>query len=85
MNPSAAIVSTAAILAVACVAVLAALALAWHGATWTPVPGHPAPAYATCTEEDGSTPGQRFPCLWDATRQGNGRGESFVIRDGLAR
>lgn len=47
-----------------------------HPAT---VAGSPLPAYTTCTEEDGSTPGQPFPCLWDATSQGNGYGQSYVL------
>lgn len=48
----------------------------WQGQA---VAGHPAPAYASCSEEDGSAPGQAFPCLWDATTQGNGAGESYVL------
>lgn len=44
-----------------------------------PVAGTPAPAYAACTEEDGSAPGQAFPCAWDATTRGNGQGESYVL------
>lgn len=43
------------------------------------VAGHPAPAYAACTQEDGSSPGQAFPCMWDASTQGNGQGTSFVL------
>jgi len=37
---------------------------------------HPLPL---CEHEDGS--GQST-CMWDATRQGNGRGLSYIIRDG---
>lgn len=32
-----------------------------------------------CTIEDGSLPGQIFPCLWDAQASGNGLGYSFVL------
>jgi len=32
-----------------------------------------------CTEEDGSTPGQAFPCLWEAPTQGNKQGTSYVL------
>lgn len=32
-----------------------------------------------CTSEDGSAPGQEFPCLWDAQAQGNGQGTSYVL------
>jgi hypothetical protein len=34
---------------------------------------------AVCMAEDGSTPGQTFPCRWDAHYQGNGRGDSFTL------
>jgi hypothetical protein len=34
---------------------------------------------AVCMAEDGSTPGQSFPCRWDARYQGNGLGESFTL------
>ena len=34
-----------------------------------------------CTQEDGSDPGQIFPCRWDASVQGNGIGKSFVMTD----
>lgn len=37
------------------------------------------PLYAACQEEDGSTPGQVFPCLWDAQKAGNGQGQSFIL------
>lgn len=43
------------------------------------VAGHAAPAYAVCQSEDGSTPGQAFPCMWNAAEQGNGRGVSYVL------
>jgi hypothetical protein len=32
-----------------------------------------------CTTEDGSAPGQTFPCYWDAHTVGNGQGMSFVM------
>lgn len=64
--------------AAAILAVGAACALATGCAAYTPV-ATPAPTMAACQEEDGSTPGQAFPCLWDAAHQGNGRGESFVL------
>jgi hypothetical protein len=32
-----------------------------------------------CTEEDGSAPGQAFPCRWDADVQGNGKGQTYLI------
>ena len=34
-----------------------------------------------CTQEDGSDPGQIFPCHWDASLMGNGTGDSFVMTD----
>lgn len=34
-----------------------------------------------CIEEDGSTPGQAFPCRWDAATRSNGRGVSFTMWD----
>lgn len=36
-----------------------------------------APSVARCAEEDGSTPGQAFPCLWDGGA--NGRGLTYVL------
>lgn len=44
------------------------------------VAGHPAPAYVACDQEDGSTPGQAFPCYWDAAHRGNGVGQAYVLR-----
>jgi hypothetical protein len=32
-----------------------------------------------CTEEDGSGPGQPFPCLWEASLHGNGKGDTYVL------
>jgi len=32
-----------------------------------------------CTEEDGSEPGQPFPCLWEAPLHGNHTGMSYVL------
>ena len=32
-----------------------------------------------CQEEDGSTPGQEFPCAWTASQRGNGSGRSYVL------
>lgn len=32
-----------------------------------------------CLEEDGSTPGQRFPCWWSGKASGNGYGQSYVL------
>jgi hypothetical protein len=43
----------------------------------TPVVAEPVDM-APCTEEDGSAPGQAFPCSWDASL-GNGSGCSFVL------
>lgn len=46
----------------------------------TPQPGAPAMApMARCQAEDGSTPGQPFPCVWDARARGNGQGDSFIL------
>ena len=61
--------------------ILGALALTVPGAPWSaPIAGHAVPAsLAVCAEEDGSTPGQTFPCVWDATTRGNGQGSSFVL------
>lgn len=67
-------------------AALAALAVVLTGLTGAGVAhaahttaGTPAPAYAVCADEDGSGPGQVFPCRWDATQQGNGMGDSYVL------
>jgi hypothetical protein len=38
---------------------------------------------AVCLSEDGSTPGQSFPCRWEAAHQGNGQGETYTL-DGPA-
>lgn len=45
-----------------------------------PAPALPA-GLVPCTEEDGSVPGQAFPCRWDATAHGNGKGQSFTLWD----
>ena len=50
--------------------------------TTAPVTPTTAPI-AVCQEEDGSTPGQAFPCRWDGTAQGNGQGDSYTL-DGPA-
>lgn len=34
---------------------------------------------AACQEEDGSTPGQPFPCRWEAAEQGNGHGLTYTL------
>jgi hypothetical protein len=34
---------------------------------------------AVCMAEDGSTPGQVFPCRWDARYQGNGTGDTYTL------
>lgn len=62
---------------------LAALLAAIVGVLTTPAPA-PAPVaapapMAPCLSEDGSDPGQSFPCVWDAAHRGNGRGTSFVL------
>jgi hypothetical protein len=68
---------TAILSALAVIAVALGTAGAAHAAHTTP--GTPAPAYAACTIEDGSDPGQAFPCYWDATTRGNGQGTSYVL------
>lgn len=40
-----------------------------------------APTMAPCTMEDGSAPGQTFPCHWDAAHQGNGQGQSYDLAE----
>lgn len=45
--------------------------------TARPVPTTAADAMAPCTEEDGSDPGQIFPCAWDGGS--NGRGRHYVL------
>lgn len=45
----------------------------------TIAPPHWTDGVAVCMAEDGSTPGQTFPCRWDARYQGNGAGESFTL------
>ncbi len=59
--------------------VIAGAALA--GAITPTTAGHPAPALATCLEEDGSTPGQPFPCAWNGRTMGNGQGSSYVLTE----
>lgn len=44
-----------------------------------PVAETPSEGMTPCTEEDGSLPGQTFPCVWDAEQTGNGEGCSFVL------
>lgn len=39
--------------------------------------GTSAPAYVSCQEEDGSTPGQVFPCAWDGGS--NKLGNTYVL------
>jgi len=34
---------------------------------------------AACQDEDGSTPGQPFPCRWESSEQGNGHGVTFTL------
>ena len=66
------------IIAALVAALVAALAL--FATVPAPVAGTPTPApMAACQEEDGSTPGQVFPCRWDAAHQGNGQGQSYVL------
>ena len=61
----------------------AALAVGTVGAILDrPTHGTAVPApLAACLVEDGSTAGQTFPCRWDATVQGNGRGESYTLTE----
>lgn len=62
---------------VAAVAAPAAIGRAAQTVSGTPVgTGWPA-----CQEEDGSTPGQAFPCWWDAATQGNGLGVSYGLAE----
>ena len=72
-------IATAILSALAVIAVALGTAGAAHAAHTTP--GTPAPAYAACTIEDGTDPGQAFPCYWDATRQGNGAGQSYLLAE----
>ena len=37
------------------------------------------PGIVPCTQEDGSAPGQSFPCRWDASAHGNGQGTDYVL------
>jgi len=60
---------------VAAVAAPAAIAHAAHSA------GTGASSLPACLEEDGSTPGQAFPCWWDAATRGNGIGESYALAE----
>lgn len=62
---------------VAAVAAPAAIAHAAHTVGGTPA----AAAWPACQDEDGSTPGQAFPCWWDAATQGNGLGESYALAE----
>lgn len=48
-------------------------------ASWDADTASDVPVVAACQEEDGSTPGQSFPCYWDAATQGNRRGTSFYL------
>jgi hypothetical protein len=34
---------------------------------------------AVCLSEDGSGPGQEFPCRWEAASLGNGQGDDFTL------
>lgn len=42
-------------------------------------PAAGSPANVPCLSEDGATPGQVYPCYWDAAVDGNGTGESYWI------
>lgn len=55
----------------------ALVAVAGLALTTPTIAGTPAPAYATCTEEDGSTPGQQLPCYWGGGA--NGQGDSYIL------
>lgn len=69
------------------IAILAVLfgTVSAHQVATLPIAGHAVRApMAACTFEDGSgrigpDRQQAFPCLWDATRQGNRTGESFIL------
>lgn len=57
-------------------------AMGAHYAHHAPMAGQ-ATAMGACTEEDGSTPGQAFPCVWagSATTVGNGTGDIYVLAE----
>lgn len=57
-------------------AALAAVTVTVLAGQPTTVPGTPSPAYAACTEEDGSGP-QAFPCFWAGGS--NGQGRTYVL------
>jgi len=42
-----------------------------------------APTMAPCESEDGSTPGQTFPCVWNGATMGNGTGDSYVLTESM--
>jgi hypothetical protein len=46
-----------------------------------PVPHVPLPRTEACLMEDGSSPGQSFPCYWDGSVDGNGQGLSFTLTE----
>jgi hypothetical protein len=62
-------------------AVLATMAQAQPGVAGTAIvaPARWTDGVAVCMAEDGSTPGQTFPCRWDARYQGNGLGVTFTL------
>jgi hypothetical protein len=64
-------------LAAASVLAAAVAVAGLHYVTVTAVPGHAAPAYGLCQEEDGSTPGQSFPCAWNGGD--NRQGRTYVL------
>jgi hypothetical protein len=83
MTRAARVAAQAVSVGVAMALALGAVAMGHHAAT---VAGHAMIApprwtdgVAVCMAEDGSTPGQTFPCRWDARYQGNGLGESFTL------
>jgi len=49
---------------------------------WTVVTAdarHWSDGVAVCLSEDGSTPGQEFPCRWEAANLGNGQGDDYTL------
>jgi hypothetical protein len=78
------LITTGRILRWAVLPVLAGLLVLayWHGSQVQAQ--HSVPRWtdgvAVCMAEDGSTPGQAFPCRWDAAYQGNGAGVNFTLQ-----
>lgn len=60
-------------------AILGAIVAAVTAPAPAPDPLHWTDGVAVCLSEDGSDPGQEFPCRWEAANEGNGIGDTYTL------